>query len=277
VAESENPGAVKEILAYDKDYNEYSLFELTPRSIPLESRLLNLFFDETPYEIFAIKVVIEGEIVPGYNSIDAIGISSSNIPIAVLIDLAANVNNNLQTEKLSSNVNSSYIEHSPLISPDGKRLYFSRKYHPENIGGVNDSEDIWMSEMDDETGEWQPAVNVGPPLNTEGPNFISSITNIDGKEVLVLGNRYGKRGRMYNGVSMATRSADGTFTEPTSLEVTNEYNYSPKTDFFLDPSGEALLISAERDDSYGGRDLYVSFKRSGIWSDPKILGNDINT
>ncbi len=277
VAESENPGAVKQILAYDKDYNEYELFELTPRSIPLESRLLNLFFDETVYEIYAIKVIIEGEVVPGYNSIDAIGISVSNIPINVLIDLAANVNNDLQTEKLGANVNSSYIEHSPLISPDGKRLYFSRKYHPENMGGVNDSEDIWMSEMDPETGEWKPAINMGPPLNTEGPNFISSITNIGGEEVLVLGNRYGKRGRMYNGVSMATRSADGTFSDPVSLEVTNEYNYSPKTDFFMDPTGEALIISAERDDSYGGRDLYVSFKENDVWSEPKNLGDEINT
>ena len=277
VAESENPGAVKQILAYDKDYNEYVLFDLTPRSIPLESRLLNLFFDEPAYEIYAIKVVIDGETVPGYNSIDAIGISTSNIPIGVLIDLAADVNNNLQTEKLSANVNSSYIEHSPLISPDGKRLYFSRKYHPDNVGGVNDSEDIWLSEMDEETGEWKPAVNVGPPLNTEGPNFISSLSIIDGEEVLILGNRYGKRGRMYNGVSTAKRNADGTFTDPVSLEVINEYNYSPKTDFFLDPTGSALVISAERDDSYGGRDLYVSFKEGEVWSEPKNLGDDINT
>ncbi len=277
IAESENPGAVKQIIAYDRDYNEYLLFELTPRSIPLESRLLNLFFDEPAYDIQAIKVVIDGETVPGYNSIDAIGISSSNIPISVLIDLAANVNNDLQAEKLSTNVNSSYVEHSPLISPDGKRLYFSRKYHPDNTGGINDGEDIWLSELDEETGEWKPAVNIGPPLNTEGPNFISSISVIDGEEVLILGNRYGKRGRMYNGVSMAKRQADGSFTEPVSLEVVNEYNYSPKTDFFLDPSGEALVISAERDDSFGGRDLYVSFKQGEVWSEPKNLGGDINT
>ena len=81
---------------------------------------------------------------------------------------------------------------------------------------------------------------------------------------------------MYNGVSMAKRQGD-KYTAPVSLEVTNEYNYSPKTDFFLDPSGEALIISAERDDSYGGRDLYVSFKQGGIWTEPLNLGDDINT
>jgi outer membrane protein OmpA-like peptidoglycan-associated protein len=38
-----------------------------------------------------------------------------------------------------------------------------------------------------------------------------------------------------------------------------------------------MLTSVERDDSYGGRDLYVSFKQGKTWSEPKNIGNDINT
>ena len=76
-------------------------------------------------------------------------------------------------DRLSKNVNSDYQEHSPVLSPDGKRLYFSRQFHPDNVGGVDDQEDIWVSEMDEETGEWLPAKNAGEPLNTAGPNFIS--------------------------------------------------------------------------------------------------------
>ncbi len=192
IAESENPGAVTRVYAYDNEYNEYTLFELTPRAIPIDSRLLNLFFDDTPYEIYAIKVFIDGEAVPGYNAIDAIGISASNLPISVLINLVPGMAQNKEADKLSTNVNSPYIEHSPIISPDGKHLYFSRRYHPDNVGGVDDVEDIWVSDLDPKTGEWLPAKNIGPPLNTEGPNFISSITMVDGEEVLVLGNRYGK-------------------------------------------------------------------------------------
>lgn len=276
IAESENPGAVTKVFAYDQDYNEYTLFELPPRQIPIESRLLNLFFESTPYKIYAIKVLIEGEAVPGYNAIDAIGISASNIPINVLINLAPGVAQKAQADRLGKNVNSEYIEHSPIISPDGKHLYFSRRHHPDNVGGVDDVEDIWVSDLDPETGEWLPAKNVGPPLNTEGPNFISSITLVDGEEVLTLGNRYGKKGRMYSGVSVSKRSGDN-FENPVSVEVTNDYNYSPKVDYFLAPTGTAMIISAERDDSYGGRDLYVSFKEGKTWSEPKNLGNDVNT
>lgn len=276
IAESENPGAVKAVYAYNNQYDEYLLFELQPRSLPIESRLLNLFFDETTYDVYAIKVVLDGEAAKGFNSIDAIGISASNIPISVLINLVPGINNKVQTEKLGVNVNSDYAEHSPIISPDGKRLYFSRRYHPDNTGGVDDPEDIWISELDETTGSWKPAENLGAPLNTEGPNFISSITMVDGEEVLVLGNRYGKQGRMYSGVSMSKRKGD-SFDKPTSLEIENEYNYSPKADFFLVPNGEAVVTSVERDDSYGARDLYVSFKKGRVWSEPKNLGEDINT
>lgn len=276
IAESENPGAVTKVYAYDNEYNEYTLFELQPRALPIESRLLNLFFDDTPYEIYAIKVFIDGDAVPGYNAIDAIGISASNLPISVLINLVPGIEQNVKADRLSENVNSQYIEHSPIISPDGNHLYFSRRYHPQNVGGVDDVEDIWVSDLDPATGEWLPARNLGPPLNTEGPNFISSITMVDGKETLILGNRYGKKGLMYTGVAMSSRVGD-TFEKPVNLEVENEYNYSAKTDYFLAASGEAMLSSVERDDSYGGRDLYVSFKNGKIWSAPVNLGNDVNT
>jgi len=276
IAETENPGAVKQVFAYDSDYNEYLLQEITPRILPTDQRLLNLFFPEPSYEIQAVRIVIDGEAVPGFNSIDAIGISTSNIPITVLIQLAKGVNTNIDAEKLGSNVNSTYVEHSPIISPDGKRLYFSRKYHPDNLGGADDPEDIWVSEMDEETGEWLPAKNVGEPLNTAGPNFISSITTVNGKETFILGNRYGKKGRMYEGISISTKDGD-SFSEPESVEVENEYNYNPKADFFLVPGGEAMILSVERDDSYGSRDLYISFKNGNSWSEPQNIGGDVNT
>lgn len=277
IAESENPGAVKQVYAYDKEYNEYLLFELVPRAIPLDSRLLNLFFEPTTYEIYAIRVVIDGEAVEGYNAIDAIGISSSNLPISVLMNLAPGVAQDKEADMLGENVNSPYIEHSPIISPDGKHLYFSRRYHPDNVGGTDDVEDIWVSDLDEATGEWLPAKNLGPPLNTAGPNFISSITpSPDGGELLVLGNRYGKKGRMFSGVSMAKRNGD-SFSKPEDIEIEDEYNYSPKVDYFLTPKGDAMIMSMERDDSYGKRDLYVSFKNGKTWSAPRNLGAPLNT
>lgn len=277
IAESQNPGSVTRIFAYDTDEQEHLLFEMEPRELPIESRLLNLFFERTNYKIEALRVELDVESVEGDHSIDAIGISDSNLPISVLINVASLVNENLQSEKLGSNVNSQYVEHSPLLSPDGKRLYFSRRGHPDNAGGEEDAEDIWYSELDEETGEWLPAKNLGPPLNNAGPNFISAIVPDGDEQVLLLGNRYGKKGRMFSGVSTARILADGTITTPENIDIDNDYNYSPNADFYPSKDQKVLLMSVDRDDSEGGRDLYVSFKQDEAWSEPKSLGSVINT
>ncbi len=278
IAETENPGAVTKIYAYDDKDNEYLLFDFTPRDIPVENRFLNLFFEKTKYKIAYIRVDIAGEAVEGFNSIDAIGISESNIPINVLISLASSVATDLHVEKLGSEVNSESTEHSPLLSPDGKTLFFSRQFHPGNVGRVEDSEDIWYSEKDPETNQWLPAKNLGPPLNNKGPNFISSITQ-DGEDmVLLLGNRYGKKGKMTAGVSMSRKKPNGEFSAPENLIIENDYNYSNKSDYYMNDNNTAILISAERDDTYGDRDLYVTFvNRNKEWSEPINLGQMINS
>jgi OOP family OmpA-OmpF porin len=278
IAETENPGSITKIYAYDDKDNEYQLFDLTPRDIPIENRLLNLFFEKTKYKISYIRVVIAGGAVDGFNSIDAIGISESNIPISVLISLAASVATDLHVEKLGPEVNSASTEHSPLLSPDGKTLFFSRQYHPGNVGGIDDNEDIWYSEKDPITGNWLPAKNLGQPLNNKGPNFIASITQ-DGEDmVLLLGNQYGKKGKMTAGVSMSRKKPNGKFSAPVNLVIQNDYNYSTKSDYYMSDDNTAIMISAERDDTYGDRDLYVTFvDRNKEWSEPINLGQMINS
>jgi len=277
VHESYNPGAVYQVFTYDAQDNEYLMFTLTPQPVPINSRMLNIFFQMTEHEVHAIKVVIDGTKVPGENHIDAIGMSDSNIPISVTVKVNENVNTQLETERLSDNVNSPYIEHSPLLSPDGNTLFFSRAHHPDNTGGIDDYEDIWYSERDEETGEWKPAKNMGAKLNTQGPNFISSITS-DGKNIiLLLGNRYTKSGKMRAGVSISRKEGD-TWTEPEPVEIKDDYNYSPKADYFMAKNKEVLLMAIERDDTYGYRDIYVSFKEDdNVWSEPMNIGNTVNT
>ena len=49
-------------------------------------------------------------------------------------------------------------------------------------------------------------------------------------------------------------------------------------EFCLAADGKTLLISLQRDESYGNRDMYACFLRDdGTWTAPKNLGPDINT
>ncbi|EMR00994.1 hypothetical protein [Cesiribacter andamanensis] len=164
IAESYNPSAVSEVYAYDTQGKEYLIETFTPQALPgAQGRLLNIFLDRTEYDVAAIKVVIDGTALPGYHSIDAIGISRSRSPIVIDVNVAADVNPDIQARKLGPQINSEYKELKPLLSPDGNTLFFSRRNHPGNVGGVNDKEDIWFSEKNVQSGEWTEAKNLGAP------------------------------------------------------------------------------------------------------------------
>ncbi len=275
IAESYNPSAITSVYVYDEADREYLVTNLNPRAIPLKGRLLNLFY-ETEYKVKAVKLVFDGAAVPEYYSIDAIAISDSDIQILSQPEIAEAVAAGVLVERLSENVNSEYKEFKPLLSPDGNTLYFSRKNHPENIGGIEDSEDIWFSEKD-EKGEWKKAQNIGEGLNNAGPNFVSAITP-DGKTaILLLGNKYLDDGQMEAGVSI-TSNATGSWSKPIPLQIDNDYNYSEKASFYLANNRKVLLMSIEREDTHGDRDLYVCFvKKDSTWTEPKNLGTVVNS
>ena len=278
IGESYNPTAVSEVYTYDPQGNEYLVGTFRPKFLDIPGRPLNLFFELTEYEVAAVKVVMDGGKLDGYHSIDAIGISDSNTPVTIEVNVSEEVNPEVVTERLSENVNSEYTEYKPLLSPDGKTLFFSRRNHPENIGGEEDSEDIWYSEWDEETGTWTKAQNMGNVLNNESPNFISSITADGNTMVLLLGNRYLEDGKMLSGVSISTREDGEEWSKPEALNIENEYNFSKFASFTMSNDREVILMSVEREDTRGDRDLYVSFvKEDGSWTEPLNLGDVVNT
>jgi OOP family OmpA-OmpF porin len=279
IAESHNPSAIFRVLAYDLAGKEYVINTLNPMAIPLKGRMLNIFVEQTPYKVAAVKIEFDGAAVPDYFSIDAVAISDSNYPIIADIPQMQMLASGILIEALDKNVNSEYKELNPLLSPDGKTLYFSRSNHPENVGGVNDKEDIWYSELDT-TGHWQLAKNMGPQFNNKGPNFVNTIRSItpDGKTaIMVLGNRYDNQGKMSAGVSI-TSNVGGVWSAPKALNIKNDYNFAEKANYFLADNRKTLLMSVQRSDSHGDRDLYITFMNAdSTWSEPLNLGDVINT
>jgi OOP family OmpA-OmpF porin len=278
IAESHNPSAIFRVLLYDEAGKEYEVSSLNPMAVPLKGRMLNIFIETTPYKVNAIKIEFDGAAVPDYYGIDAVAITDSNFPIIADIPKLQLLASGITIEQLDKNVNSDYSEQNPLLSPDGKTLYFSRSNHPENVGGVNDKEDIWYSELDT-TGHWQLAKNM-KQFNNDYPNFINTISSVtpDGKSaIIVLGNKYMPNGKMQAGVSISS-NVGGNWSKPVGLNITNDYNYNEKANYFLTNNRQTLLMSVEREDSQGDRDLYVSFMKSdSVWTEPLNLGDVINT
>ncbi|GAB1445744.1 MAG: OmpA family protein [Cyclobacteriaceae bacterium] len=278
IAESHNPSGLSNLYLYDEQDNEYLIHTFNPMSIPLKGRMLNVFVEKTPYKVAAVKLEFDGAALPDYFSIDAVAISDSQYPIIANISIPELLSKGIIVERLDESVNSDYSELNPLLSPDGKTLYFSRRNHPENIGGVTDKEDIWYSELGAD-GTWTLAKNIGPKFNNNNPNFINAVSATpDGKSVIILlGNKYQKDGKMVAGVSVSD-NLSGTWSDPKPLNIENDYNFNEKANYFMANTRIALLMSVEREDSRGDRDLYVSFqKNDSLWSSPLNLGDIINT
>lgn len=188
-------------------------------------------------------------------------------------------------ENLGPYINSEYGEYNPIISPDGKSIFFCRDKHPDNTEGEYNksifeskrrkiSQDIWYSETD-ANGNWIPAVNVGPPLNNIYPNFVTSVTP-DGNTLLI-GGMYKYRDAYQSSIFTSHRTYDG-WSEPQLLNIQNLNNRSRVVNYTLSNNGKILLMQIERRDTYGETDIYVSFRIDDtLWTEPLNLGPSINT
>ncbi len=175
-------------------------------------------------------------------------------------------------EHLGPDVNSVFEEYYPLISPDGKTLYFARNHHPQNIGS-EDASDIWVSYLQDDYF-WSKPVNLGPPVNNTYTNIPVGIS-LDGETLYLSGNYYG--GDPYNGISQS-RKTGRFWSEPEAMVIRNFLNRDHMATFHVSSDGNFLLMSVRLEENYGDRDLYVSFRESAdTWSAPKNLGPRVNS
>jgi outer membrane protein OmpA-like peptidoglycan-associated protein len=177
-------------------------------------------------------------------------------------------------EHLSTSVNSPYEEMTPVITPNGKGIYFSRRYDPDNTGGVGDLQDVYYSSFG--KNGWSVATNLGAPVNNSGPNAVFSVSP-DGNTLLLM-NTYTPDGSQKGmGLSISHRTTKG-WSVPEDVRMRSFYNKSFYNEYFLSNDGKVILLAVNRDDTHGSRDLYVSFAEgNGIWSAPKNLGNVINS
>jgi outer membrane protein OmpA-like peptidoglycan-associated protein len=180
----------------------------------------------------------------------------------------------MKKENLGGNINSASSEFAPIISADGKFLYLCVQFDTANTGKHED-QDIWYSTLNPDSS-WSKRVNIGFPLNDETANGVSYVS--PDNNTLLVDNQYDKYGHTIGeGFSISTRKING-WSIPEKMEIDNYYNKNRYYSVTYSPSGKTLIMSIERDDTFGDKDLYVSFKKGdGSWSEPLNMGAGINT
>ena len=193
----------------------------------------------------------------------------------LLIGLILPVRAQTAHEAIGEGVNSYADEQHPVVSPDGQRLYFTRRGHADNVGGRRDPGDIWYCVR---TGDqqWSEAKHAGTSLNNKQYNGVIGFDR-DGR-MLVLGH-YQANGTpaKTQGLSIAPPSGEG-WEVPEALNIPYYYTKSTHRSGSLHTSGNIIVVTLQSYDTRGGEDLYVLFRRGdGSWTEPKNLGRSINT
>ncbi|MDX1406595.1 MAG: OmpA family protein [Saprospiraceae bacterium] len=219
----------------------------------------------------------------------------------------------LPIEKLGPAINTAnFDEASPVLSPDGQTLYFTRSGSPDfertliNNGDdlqhlldesqykrklseiyteiftspVADpytspyNQDIWIARTIDEPFDY---VEHPPfPVNNALPNSVVS-TALDPESLVVI-NQFYSDGSMFGGFSSIGLGAGGEFEFPQPLHIYDFYNLSEDVNLAFSRNGHVMVLSLNRTNSYGRNDLYVSFRvMDNLWSTPQNIGPDINT
>src|SRR6187549_3042396 len=91
-----------------------------------------------------------------------------------LITFAQESGNRYELINMGKTVNTFHHEAAPIVSPDGKTLYFFVQNHPQNTYGKDDSQDIWMSKKDD-NGVWGAPQHLTNPFNNSHSNQVFTI------------------------------------------------------------------------------------------------------
>ena len=290
IIENFNPGSITKVELVDTKQVRHEVYTNDkPGPLPDLFRTLEIRFPAAEYRTLGVRVYMNTAKVEGINQIDAIGIADiATTMVKQAFEGPKGTEAAITTAKTDSalvnlgpNVNTRYVDTHPVISPDGRTLYFARQDHPGNVGGGRDPQDVWYSTLTSgKNRTWSLAKNLGEPINTpDDPNGIASVS-ANGQQAMVI-NIYNRDGTIDPmGCSLSKRTRMG-WSAPVQQQIKDFVNLDKEhVDFFLSTSGKALLMAVERPDGLGGQDMFVSFPVPDVpnaWTKPKSLGVNVNT
>ena len=174
-------------------------------------------------------------------------------------------------DNLGDRINSEWHEYSPVLSHDGKRLWFTSR-RPGSTGGKTDKdylhfEDIYYVEK---TGSiWSDPINAGPAVNTEKHESVVALAPDNSTIYIRMGNPTGD----FYMVNLEGKKR----RKPAKLDkrLNSKFN---ETTLTFSPDSSKVWFASDRRGGYGGKDIWMSeAKKRGGWKKPVNAGPVINT
>lgn len=175
-------------------------------------------------------------------------------------------------DNVGPEINTQYSDYGPVISADESIMLFTSR-RPSTTGGQVDPkineyfEDIYVSTH--KNGKWTPAVNMGPPINTEDHDANSGLS-ADGQKFLIY---IGKN----NGDLYESELKGDFWSKPDHMNKNINTDFHESSASYT-PDGKSVYFVSDRPDGFGDRDIYISTRdNKGKWGKALNLGNTINT
>ncbi|MGP8214769.1 MAG: hypothetical protein ACLQQ4_04320 [Bacteroidia bacterium] len=182
---------------------------------------------------------------------------------------------NITFENLGKNINSPYDDYYPFVPTNESFIVFNSKRGgagKQKVSANNFSPSIYISYVSD--GQYQPAVNIGPPIDAAGKS--SEVVGLSKEGDYMLFYYFDKKG--FGSIFSSTDDGGKSFSTPMALpEVINQKNQH-QIAASITADGSTIYFASDRPGGLGGIDIYVSKKLpNGGWGVPQNLGPVINT
>jgi hypothetical protein len=162
-----------------------------------------------------------------------------------------------------------YENRAPRPTPDGRRIVFSSNRPRPGETGADDW-NLWVVTRA-AGGGWTNPTPLPAPVSTDAQEFHASPAR-DGS-LWFASNRPGGAGR--SDLYAARPDGEGWAVEPVGGALATP-NSEP--DVWIDPDERfAIVVITDREDGYGGDDLYLTIPEEDGWSRPVNLGEGVNS
>ena len=179
---------------------------------------------------------------------------------------------------LGAPVNSEYYESQPSITADGLMLVFTSD-RPGGLGGG----DLWVATRPSNDDPWGEPVNLGSPINSDGPEFCPCISP-DGCSLYFsqVGHFSPTNPDIFygGGIYMATRATrESPWETPVKLDVMLSRQGSGNWGPCISADGLALFFYSDYADVSLLPDIWLATRTHNDdgWGTPIRLGPEINT
>lgn len=190
---------------------------------------------------------------------------------------------NYEKVLLSDQINSGYDDYNPVITNDGKTMYFSSRRPDTKGGNINPDdqryfEDVYKSVWLDSISDWSDATNDVERLNSEGFDAVGHITKEDEAYMTVNTSIIDtKNPTKSSDICTSSLTKEDRWNTPKPIK-----NKTINTSYFdgaptLTADGNTMYFVSGRNGEKSLSDIFVVYKEGRNWGEAEPLPMSVNS